>query len=180
MVAHALQLHPDVICQAVSGIEVEVERPAAGQLLLRYRVSGVTDTLMMPSPFPAERTDGLWRHTCFEAFVQAPPDASYRELNFATGAWAAYRFDGYREGMAAADIGPPDIHLSGPGGDVFDMLVIWELDLPQDVTWRVGVSMVVEETGGGLSYWALAHPPGRPDFHSPDCFTLQLPAPERP
>ena len=38
-----LQVHPDFICEAVSGVEVEVERPSPGQLLLRYRVSGITD-----------------------------------------------------------------------------------------------------------------------------------------
>ena len=30
-----------------------------------------------------------------------------------------------------------------------------------------------------MSYWALAHPPGKPDFHHPDCFALELPAARR-
>jgi hypothetical protein len=34
---------------------------------------------------------------------------------------------------------------------------------------------VIEEVDGGLSYWALAHPPGKPDFHDPNCFALELP-----
>jgi len=37
-------------------------------------------------------------------------------------------------------------------------------------------STTFEETNGRLSYWALAHPPGKPDFHHPDCFALELPA----
>jgi len=177
---HVLTCHPDTPCTAASGIAVEVERPAPAQLLLRYRIGGVNDRWVSPSPFPAVRTDGLWRHTCFEAFVRPLPGEAYRELNFATGAWASYRFDSYRAGMADADIGAPDIHISGPGGGIFDMLVIWDLDLPGDAEWRVGVSMVVEETGGRMSYWALAHPPGKPDFHHADCFALQLPPPDRP
>jgi hypothetical protein len=32
--------------------------------------------------------------------------------------------------------------------------------------WRVGLTAVVEARDGSLSYWALAHPPGKPDFHS--------------
>jgi hypothetical protein len=39
---------------------------------------------------------------------------------------------------------------------------------------------VIEETNGRLSYWALAHPPGKPDFHHSDCFALELPAVVRP
>jgi hypothetical protein len=35
---------------------------------------------------------------------------------------------------------------------------------------------VIEETNGRKSYWALAHPPGKPDFHHSDCFALGLPA----
>ena len=36
---------------------------------------------------------------------------------------------------------------------------------------------VIEELDGTKSYWALAHPPGKPDFHHPDCFALTLAAP---
>ena len=50
--------------------------------------------------------EGLWRHTCFEAFIKAPGRTSYHEFNFApSGQWAAYRFDAYREGMMPADLG---------------------------------------------------------------------------
>ena len=38
--------------------------------------------------------------------------------------------------------------------------------------WRVGMSAILEEEDGTISYWALAHPPGRPDFHHPDCLSL--------
>ena len=47
-------------------------------------------------------------------------------------------------------------------------------DLGGDTGWRAGVSAVIEETDGTKSYWALAHPPGPPDFHHPDCFLLEL------
>ena len=47
-----------------------------------------------------------------------------------------------------------------------------------DAPLRLGLSAVIEETDGTKSYWALAHPPGKPDFHHKDCFALTLPAPE--
>jgi len=33
---------------------------------------------------------------------------------------------------------------------------------------------VIEETSGRLSYWALAHPSGKPDFHHADCFACEI------
>jgi hypothetical protein len=39
---------------------------------------------------------------------------------------------------------------------------------------RLALAAVVEEDDGRLSYWALQHAPGNPDFHHPECFTLEL------
>jgi hypothetical protein len=41
-------------------------------------------------------------------------------------------------------------------------------------SWRLGTSAVVEETSGRKSYWALAHPPGQPDFHHATCFVHEF------
>jgi len=40
--------------------------------------------------------------------------------------------------------------------------------------WRVALTAVIEETNGTKSYWALKHPPGKPDFHHADGFALEL------
>jgi hypothetical protein len=48
--------------------------------------------------------------------------------------------------------------------------------LPKDGVWRLGLSAVIEETNGTISYWAVAHPPGKADFHHSDCFALELTA----
>jgi hypothetical protein len=47
--------------------------------------------------------------------------------------------------------------------------------LPRDGRWRLALSAVIEETNGGKSHWALAHPAGKPDFHHADGFTYELP-----
>jgi hypothetical protein len=44
-------------------------------------------------------------------------------------------------------------------------------------TLRLAVSAVLEARDGSLSYWALRHPPGRPDFHHRDGFALTLEPP---
>ncbi len=40
---------------------------------------------------------------------------------------------------------------------------------------RLALSAVIEETDGRLSYWALAHPAAKPDFHHAEAFVLSLP-----
>src|SRR6202007_955064 len=99
----ALRLHPDSVCAAAIGVEVEVARPRAGHLLLRYIVTGTTGALRLPPTAAPARADELWRHTCFEAFVRVASDAEYYEFNFAPSTqWAAYHFSGYRAGLRVA------------------------------------------------------------------------------
>ena len=46
--------------------------------------------------------------------------------------------------------------------------------LPSGSQLQIGLSAVVEDTHGALSYWALAHPSARPDFHLSATFVLNL------
>jgi len=171
-----LRLHPDSSCAAVQGVEVEVVR-SGPFLALRYLVLGVTPDLVLPPPAGPLRTDGLWRHTCFEAFVRTPGEDAYCEVNLAPSTqWAAYRFASYRQGMTAADdVGDPGIVLQ-PSGDGLELSAAVAPGVPLNAPCRLGLSAVIESADGGVSYWALAHPPGRPDFHHADCFALELPA----
>ena len=173
----ALKLHPDSHCDAATYIEVEAARPRPGNLLLQYVVTGKTGALALPRLTAPVRADELWRHTCFEAFVRA--GAGYYEFNFAPSTqWAAYQFAGTRNGMRAAnEVAAPRIELRSYGAS-FQLRV--SLDLPDDAAGRLGLAAVIEEANGRLSYWALAHPPGKPDFHHSDCFALELPAVVRP
>ncbi|HYG25507.1 MAG TPA: DOMON-like domain-containing protein [Caulobacteraceae bacterium] len=167
-----LTRHPSS-SSSVSGIEADASR--AGEVLtLRFVLEGAAEVVLAP-PSASVRRDELWRRTCFEAFVS--DGKGYVELNFAPSTeWAAYRFDAYRQGMRAAELEPRVEVARGDGG--FELRAAVS-GLPEG-DWRVGLSAVVEETSGSLSYWALAHPPGRPDFHHPDCFALELPASPRP
>jgi hypothetical protein len=175
----ALKLHPDSLCSAATHIEVEVWRPRAGSLVMRYLVTGNISDLRMPRATAASRADELWQHTCFEAFVGTSAGAGYYEFNFAPSTqWAVYRFSGYRTGMrAATEISAPRIEVQS-SRECYTLQASVELDrlssLPLDAGWRLGLSALIEETSGRKSYWALAHPPGKADFHHPDCFVHEL------
>jgi hypothetical protein len=172
----ALKPHLDTPCQAATRIEVDVVRPAPGSLILRYVLTGAVDDLLLPPATAPERSDRLWQHTCFEIFIRATSEESYHEFNFApSGQWAAYRFEARRSGMTNMDIAPPSIG-TGRTGEGFELRATLNVaGLPADKLWLVGLSAVIEEKNGCKSYWALAHPPGEPDFHHPACFALQLP-----
>lgn len=171
-----LTRHRDSQCPSVTGIEAQASRPGPGLLSLRFVLSGALEGVSLPPPGPSTRADELWRHTCFEAFVRTPD--GYYEFNFAPSTqWAAYRFDGYRQGMRQADVDAPQIEVRRTA-DSFELTALLS-GLP-DVPWQVGLSAVVDEVAGGVSYWALAHPPGCPDFHHADCFALELPETARP
>jgi hypothetical protein len=127
------------------------------------------------TPAKPYRTDGLWQTTCFEIFFQRI-DGTYIELNFSPSSqWAAYQFESYREGMAPLDIDPPSILYLTDDGQPYISITV---DLPDALNGTLAVSAIIEETNGTKSYWALRHPPGKPDFHHPDCFALELAAPD--
>jgi len=173
---HALKLHPDSRCVAATQIEADVARPSPGRLTLRYVLSGTLRDLRVPPPAAAERADELWQHTCFEAFVSASPGGAYYELNFAPSLqWAAYRFGGYRSAMCVAhEIAAPRIAVKSNGASLALEAALELPGLASDPIWHLGLSAVIEETNGQKSYWALAHPPGKADFHHSDCFVLEL------
>jgi hypothetical protein len=171
-----LTCHPASLCPAVTAIEVSVAATADAGLALRYRVRGTPGDLRLPSPQPPGPADGLWQHTCCEAFIAADAQADYREFNFSpSGQWAAYRFTGYRE---------PDTSFVPPTAPQIDLQPLadgFQLDarlaaslLPADRLLQLGLSVVIESADGGKGYWALAHGGARPDFHLRQSFTLTL------
>jgi hypothetical protein len=124
------------------------------------------------------RSDGLWRHSCFEAFIGQRGTPDYWEYNFSlSGAWAAYHFNAYREGMA------PLLKGSAPALTPRVARETVELAVTVDLSWlarsaavglRLGLAAVVEDKARVLSYWALKHPAEKPDFHHPDGFVVEL------
>jgi hypothetical protein len=173
-----LRLHPESRSSVAHHVEVVVTRPRPEGLVLSYKLSGRVDDVYLPAVRPTARGDELWQHTCFEAFVRASSGSEYYEFNFSPSTqWAVYRFTDYRNGMCvAAEVSTPpiDVRLDAQSFTLQAALALDHLSLPRESSWRLGLSAVIEETNGNKTYWALAHPPGKPDFHHKDAFAYEL------
>jgi hypothetical protein len=131
-------------------------------------LEGEVNRLRVPPQQSGTRRDELSKHTCFEIFLAPQPQAGYLEVNLApSGDWALYSFERYRHGMTAPETLAPVIHvLSRPEKLVLSATVY----LDDALARYLALSAVIEDENGRLSYWALRHPPGKPDFHHPESF----------
>ncbi len=173
-----LWCHPATPTHLVRSVEVQVGWGNGEVFALTFALAGDLTQLRIPVPQPPRRADGLWQHTCFEAFIRHKGEPAYCEFNFApSGEWAAYAFRRYRDGTSLTQDLDPRIVVRSTGDRLeLDALIRLECLPPVQPCTRVqlALSAVVEDEQGVLSYWALTHPPGRPDFHHPDAFTLEL------
>lgn len=121
----------------------------------------------------------MWQHTCFEVFIRAGASAAYHELNFSPSReWAAFAFERYREGAPLMDeaLDPRIAVRVAEGKIALEASVRLDRLWPAyaDAPLTLGLSAVIQDRGGALSYWALRHPAGKPDFHHADAFALDL------
>jgi hypothetical protein len=164
--------HPDTPSRAVKAVSAQTHRTAEGKLALSYVLRGDIRAVQVPAPGPARVGWKLWRHTCCELFVREKRAEAYREFNFSpSGEWAAYLFTRYREAAPSTDESTnPQIAVRA---DERELELSALVDVPPGPL-MLGLSVVVEEESGALSYWALRHAPGKPDFHHADAFALEL------
>ncbi len=179
MISAPLQLlpHPDHPPVAIRSIEARVIGIDENWLRLRWRIDGAAQ-LVVPAFAGKGRADGLWKTTCFEAFLKPEGGEAYVELNLSPSErWAAYDFAAYREGMVERAF-PREPECTMRKGE---QLAIFDAAVPMGglptLPVALGLSAVIEEEGGHISYWALAHPESKPDFHHASCFAATLEPP---
>jgi hypothetical protein len=179
MISASLVPHPQTPCPLVRAIDVRLLRPAAGLVRAQFVLRGDVLGLAIPAVAAPTRADGLWRHTCCELFVRRAGAANYFEFNLAPSShWAAYAFASYRHDMAPTVLERDPTIVTELGSDTWQLDA--ELHLPRELAGDAGgelvaaCTMVVETTATALSYWALAHAPGPPDFHHDTGFQLRL------
>jgi hypothetical protein len=174
-----LTAHPSTPNDAVRSLGVQLRAEESGVLVFRYSLDADMSRVRVPLSGAGGRADALWKHTCFEAFVAPGDGPGYHEFNFSpTLNWAIYRFGAYREGMSLAEIGrAPEISVRR-GDEGFELQSTMHLgdlaDLRDARHLRIALAAVIEDENGRLSYWGLRHPPGKPDFHHPNGFALEV------
>ena len=126
-------------------------------------------------PMQGDRHDELWTHSCFEAFIGVPGFQQYWEFNVSPlGHWNLYSFERYRHsGSGLVEALPPSVTVRQTRRDcrcdvVLDLRPWWPIEgMPE-----LGLTMVLEEINGRLSYWALSHPGDAADFHDRRSFLI--------
>lgn len=132
-----------------------------------FRLDGHVSAIILPPTAASERMDQLWKTTCFEIFWQPLGGTYYREFNLSPSVrWAAYDFDSFREGMRDAPVEAIAITCShDKTGLVLKASIAADLPSPA----QVALNAIVETSDCGMQFWALAFPPGKPEFHSEAC-----------
>lgn len=166
---HPLMLHVACDLGPIRAVTASVTATPQG-CEAEFRLDGRVPAIILPPPATPERMDNLWQTTCFEIFWQPLGDTYYREFNLSpSGRWAAYDFDSFREGMRDAPVDSITIScLHDEAGLVLNASIAAELASPA----QVALNAIIEYADGGKQYWALAFPPGKPEFHSEACRAL--------
>jgi hypothetical protein len=145
-----------------------------GRVSFGYRARGEVQHISLPAKGKPTRTDDLWRHTCFEAFVATRNSERYSELNFSpSSAWAAYSFESYRYGMQSLPVIKTPVIQVKLEPDLLAVDVTVQIrSLAADSI--VGLTAVIENVDGGVSHWALAHSGAKADFHDAKTWTAMF------
>lgn len=172
----SLHCHATGTSASVQSIEATVQRLSDVALKLSYHLQGDMPALRIPGTVPVARRDGLWQHTCAELFIAVPHQEAYLEFNFAPSTeWAAYEFSAYRQqGVRVAEFDSPTIVCRQQAQELLLQVDLQVPALAQNARWQLGLSMVIEDAQGQLSYWALSHAGERPDFHRRESFVLDI------
>lgn len=175
--------HPTAPCDPVQDITGHVYRMPDGTLSVSYILRGDLDRVRVPARQHPRFSDDLWRHTCCELFIARKGRPAYYEFNFSpAGEWALYAFERMRQRVALSasiDVEELNPHIAvRRTAEKLELNATIRLNalspLYTDAKLTLGLSAVVEDEKGVLSYWALKHPLDQPDFHHPDAFILEL------
>jgi hypothetical protein len=181
---HAVMLacHPETPSKAVRGITARICRMPGDRLAITYVIEGDLDRVRVPAPRAPRIADRLWQHTCCEFFIGCKGTRAYHEFNLSpSGEWAVYAFDSYRvpQTPSSAALPAPQLAIRTTSGTL-ELDAVIPLNglsaIRPGPQLALAVAAVIEDADSALSYWALRHPPGKPDFHHAEAFALELKA----
>src|SRR5881394_1737541 len=142
--------HPHTPSRVSRAVTVNATLTVDAKLSLHYELHGAVARMNIPAPGPARIGWKLWRHTCCELFLRQKSAHAYQEVNFSpSGEWAAYAFTRYREGAPLADESMNPQIAVRPDDEQLELSAL--VHAPPGAL-MLGLSVVVEEESGALSY----------------------------
>ena len=174
-----LSAHPSTPCDSVQRLDVRLSFESPGVATLCYTLLGDMSRIRVGAEGAPGSADGLWKHTCFEAFIRPGESPGYYEFNFSpTRQWAVYRFDSYRQGMTPMQLANPPVISTNRAADQMVLHATVALPFSADSgaarRTKLALAAVIEEDSGRLCYWSGRHSQGKPDFHHSDSFAFEL------
>ncbi|MEA5623766.1 DOMON-like domain-containing protein [Nostoc sp. UHCC 0251] len=148
------------------------------KLTICYMLEGnFKEIVIAPPSNTPSRKHKLWQDTCFEFFLGIKDSARYWEFNLSpAGHWNVYRFDGYRQGMqeeTAFENLAFNVQNQADG-----LILVLDVDLEKIISAEqaieVGITTVIKDRDGEVTYWALTHQGAEADFHLRDSFIVKL------
>lgn len=166
---------PDLPQIAITGLAAR----HAGLLTLHYSLTGNIEDIFLPplSLYPC-RKDELWKTTCFECFLAIEDQPQYWEFNISpSGDWNIYHMDAYpriafREETSIHWL---PFHFQMDDQGCFLKVAVNLLPIIREgQRIKIGITAVIQSADGDITYWALAHPAPRADFHLKESFICSL------
>lgn len=169
--------------QGPAGLKLEASARLEGEgsqrrLILSYSAGGALEKILWPASLSSktQRKDELWKHTCFEAFIKPEGQDQYWEINLSpSGDWNVYRFTSYRDGVTKEEAIQSLHPTFRRDGEQWRLSCeLWVPAWANAIGLEVGLTSVIEEISGEISYWAIHHAGPQPDFHLAESFTSHI------
>jgi hypothetical protein len=148
------------------------------KLAISYMLEGdLKEIAIFPPSNTRSRKHELWKDTCFELFIGIKNSARYWEFNLSpAGHWNVYRLDGYREGMQEETAFQNLPFNVDNQGDSLVLALNVDLDkiISAEQAIEIGITAVIKDRYGEVTYWALTHRGTEADFHLRDSFIIEL------
>jgi hypothetical protein len=152
-------------------ITIETElNTTESSIFISYKLSGELAAIDLGRGEPNHaRVMKLWEKSCFELFIKTKED-NYIEFNFSPEfEWNCFYFSKKGDPLveyARVDSVKTEILLSL---DVFHLIAELDKNKFPDGFFQgqlqAGITSVIKEKNGKVSYWALSHHDTRPNFH---------------
>ncbi|MDO9181573.1 MAG: hypothetical protein Q7U04_04155 [Bacteriovorax sp.] len=160
------------------GIEVEINQNTES-IFISYRIRQGLSLIELGESAPDKtRHLKLWEKTCFELFIKNEAN-QYIEFNFSPNfQWNCFYFNFQGEALKEWEqmqMPVIDVLLSS---DHYLLFAEIKKDyFPEgffDTDLHAGITSVIKDKKGTLSYWALSHADTRPNFHHFDSFKYKF------